>query len=117
MRTPCTSQTSSHTHTFYWNKEMMGLANDMKNAMKDKYDEKKYFVGIRPDERDGKWNIEAYIKLKVGGEKNSPVATWAVPPMYPYYWKKSSGWVTATWAPVAVGNTPGTKPAEHSADQ
>ncbi len=38
---------------FQWNTEMVGLVKEMRNSLKDKYDDKHY-IRIRLEERDGK---------------------------------------------------------------
>jgi hypothetical protein len=90
--------------TFHWNREMVGLVKDMRNAIKDKYDDKHY-VRIRPEERDGKWRIKADVKTKEGTDRFKLGATWEVPPMCPEVRKKNPAWVTPTWAQVTAGQT------------
>jgi hypothetical protein len=88
--------------TFHWSKEMLGAVKDMRTALKEKYDDK-YYVRIRPEERDGKWRIKADVKAKDSNEKFRLGATWEVPPMCPEIRKKNPGWMTPTWAQVAAG--------------
>ena len=105
--------------TFHWNREMMGLVKDMRAALKDRYDEEKYYIRIRPDEREGKWKIKADVKLKEGTGRFAPGATWEVPPMCPEVRKATKGWLTPTWAQVAAGASVATasKQVSDSMDQ
>jgi hypothetical protein len=88
--------------TFHWNREMVGLVKDMRNSLKDKFDDKHY-IRIRPEERDGKWRIKADVKSKEGTDRFRLGASWEIPPMCPDVRKKNPGWVTPTWAQVAAG--------------
>ncbi len=79
---------------------MIGLVKDMRTSIKEKYDDK-YYIRIRPEERDGKWRIKADVKAKDSTDKFRLGATWDVPPMCPEVRKKNPGWITPTWAQVA----------------
>jgi hypothetical protein len=88
---------------FHWSKEMVGLVKDMRNNLKEKFDDK-YFVRIRPEERDGKWRIKADVKPREGNERFKLGATWEIPPMCPEIRRKVPGWATPTWAQVVASN-------------
>jgi hypothetical protein len=86
--------------TFHWGRDMIGLVKDMRTSIKEKYDDK-YYIRIRPEERDGKWRIKADVKAKDSTDKFRLGATWDVPPMCPEVRKKNPGWITPTWAQIA----------------
>jgi hypothetical protein len=86
--------------TFHWGRDMIGLVKDMRTSIKEKYDDK-FYIRIRPEERDGKWRIKADVKAKESNEKFRLGASWEVPPMCPEVRKKYPGWITPTWAQVA----------------
>ncbi len=81
---------------------MVGLVKDMRNSLKDKFDDKHY-IRIRPEERDGKWRIKADVKAKEGTDRFRLGATWEIPPMCLDVRKKNPGWVTPTWVQVTAG--------------
>jgi hypothetical protein len=88
--------------TFHWGREMVGLVKEMRSSLKDKYDDK-YYVRIRPEEREGKWRIKADVKPKDSNERFRLGATWEIPPMCPDVRKKNPGWMNPTWAQVVAG--------------
>jgi hypothetical protein len=88
--------------TFHWNREMVGLVKEMRTSLKEKFPEDRYYIRIRPEEREGKWRIKADTKRR--GEESARFklgATWEVPPMCPEVRKQNPDWVRPSWAQVA----------------
>jgi hypothetical protein len=71
--------------------------------LKEKFDDK-FYIRMRPEERDGKWRIKADVKPREGNEKFRLGATWEIPPMCPEARRKVPGWATPTWAQVTAAS-------------
>jgi hypothetical protein len=103
--------------TFHWNREMVGIVKEMRSSLKEVFPEKKHFIRIRPEERDGKWKIKADVKPKEGDSRFKPGATWDIPPMCPEVRKRNPSWIKPTWAQVAAGRNPTATAVSGTADR
>jgi hypothetical protein len=103
--------------TFHWPREFMDPMKKMREELKKKVDEDKFYVRMRPFEKDGNWRIKADVKPKEGEGKFTTKATWDCPPVDAEVRKRVADWHVPTWAEVVargVGRT--ARPSRRGSD-
>jgi hypothetical protein len=60
---------SGYFSSFHWPQEVMGFINEIRDEVRYQgYEERDYFVKVRPEERNGEIRIRADVKEKTGGD-------------------------------------------------
>jgi hypothetical protein len=89
---------SGYFSSFHWPKEVMDFVNEIRDEVRYQgYDEKEYFVKVRPEERNGEVRLRAEVKEKNGGRWQMK-AMWACPPACRDMWDN----VPNLYRPVVV---------------
>jgi hypothetical protein len=89
---------SGYFSGFHWPQEMMGFVNEIRDEVRYQgYEERDYFVKVRPEERNGEVRIRAEVKEKNGGRWQMK-AMWACPPANKDMWDHVPG----LYKPVVV---------------
>jgi len=72
---------------YHWPKECLEVVKELRYVVRNLgYDEKRYFVKVRPDWREGRMELKAEVKeTRVGGRFRA-VATWDIPPIDRRLW-------------------------------
>jgi hypothetical protein len=89
---------SGYFSSFHWPQEIMEFVNEIRDEVRYQgYEERDFFVKVRPEDRNGEIRLRAEVKEKNGGRWQMK-AMWACPPANKEMWSM----VKDLWKPVIV---------------
>jgi len=75
----------------YWPTECLDFVRNVREEVRKMgYREEEYFIRIRPEEKDGRFEIRGDVKDKIGGSGFRKVATWDIPPADKGLWDRDT---------------------------
>ncbi len=85
--------------TFHWPKELIEPVKTLRKVVNDMgYSQDRFYIRIRPEEREGTWKIRADVKAKEGSGRFVPAARWAVPPLDENIRATVKDWEKPVWS-------------------
>jgi hypothetical protein len=92
---------SGYFSSFHWPQEIMEFVNEIRDEVRYQgYEERDFFVKVRPEDRNGEIRLRAEVKEKNGGRWQMK-AMWACPPANKEMWSM----VKDLWKPVIVAKS------------
>jgi hypothetical protein len=90
--------------SFHWPKEMMDNIKAYRTTLATMgFNDKDYYIRIRPEDRDGVWKVRADAKAKVGdANRFIPVASFGMPPLDENLKVNMPKWAIPTWTRQGV---------------
>ncbi len=83
---------------FHWPKDLIEPVKELRKVIVDMgCNPDTHYIRIRPEERDGSWQIRADTKVKEGNARFAPKVRWAIPPLDQQIRKTVKDWAKPIW--------------------